>query len=198
MEPEELLQQEEALGNNDPMVSEEGAAEMGEEGVDISRFFEGPIPGENYTSDTRNYAWHRPPEYTDLNKAIEAAAKRLTSEEGSMGLLTLIENGMPVAGLAQAFLMSGVGAGKWTLDYALLMAGPVTHIMCLLANADGIEYDLGIDEKIYPTKALFEAYKEVDKKDAKEAGEKVAEGLEKTRSGFVDMVGTKTPKGEDY
>ena len=27
----------------------------------------GPIPGENFTSDERNYPWHRPPEYTDTD-----------------------------------------------------------------------------------------------------------------------------------
>ncbi len=45
--------------------------------------FEGPIPGENYTSDTKNYPWHRPPEFDDLDKAIDYIGKRLTKEENA-------------------------------------------------------------------------------------------------------------------
>ena len=30
----------------------------------------GPIPGENFTSDERNYPWHRPPEYTDMDLSL--------------------------------------------------------------------------------------------------------------------------------
>ena len=36
--------------------------------------FDGPIPGENFTSETKNYPWHRPPEITDYDEALEFAA----------------------------------------------------------------------------------------------------------------------------
>ena len=31
------------------------------------KMFDAPIAGENFTSDTRNYPWHRPPEITDYD-----------------------------------------------------------------------------------------------------------------------------------
>ena len=58
--------------------------------------FDGPIPGENYTSDTKNYPWHRPPEYDDLDKAIEYIGKRLTNQEYAVGVLTMLEAGIPI------------------------------------------------------------------------------------------------------
>lgn len=120
----------------------------------------GPIPGENYTSDTRNYPWHRPPEFTDLDKAIDMIAKRLLSEEGH-GVVVMLKAGMDIASITEMFLMSGIGAGKWTVDFALLLAGPVSHIMCLMADAYDIEYDLGIEDKRPKQTAAF--LKEIQK-----------------------------------
>lgn len=114
----------------------------------------GPIPGENYTSDTRNYPWHRPPEFTDIDKAIDMIAKRMFSEEGR-GAVVMLKAGIDVASITEMFLMSGVGAGKWTVDFALLLAGPVSHILCLMAEAYDIEYDLGIEDKTPKQTAAF-------------------------------------------
>ena len=33
--------------------------------------FKRPIAGAHYTSDTRNYPWHRPPDITDYDGAVE-------------------------------------------------------------------------------------------------------------------------------
>lgn len=108
---------------------------------------DGPIPGENYTSNTKNYPWHRPPEITDLDKAIETSFKKLTEEDNAVGLLTMLENGVTVAQAASMFVMSGVGSGKWTPDFAVLLVGPVAHVMYLMAKSYGIECDLGISKK---------------------------------------------------
>lgn len=105
----------------------------------------GPIPGENYTSDTKNYPWHRPPEVTSLDQGIELAGKQLMSEDSGQGLITMLSVGLDVATLTDIFVTSGIGAGKWTPDFAILLAGPVSHIIQLLAKANGIDPDLGID-----------------------------------------------------
>ena len=33
--------------------------------------FDAPIPGENYTAETKNYPWHRPPDIVDYDEAID-------------------------------------------------------------------------------------------------------------------------------
>mgnify|MGYP003403608442 CR=1 FL=1 len=125
----------------------------------------GPIPGENYTSDQRNYPWHRPPEFTDMDSALKMISKRLFHKETSRGLLTMMEMGVPITALTSAFVLSGIGGGKWTPDYALLLAGPVSHMMVLLAKSEEIDYNLGIEEKIPPPSSAF--FKEVEKDNAK-------------------------------
>ncbi len=125
----------------------------------------GPIPGENFTSDPRNYPWHRPPDFTDLDEALKAASKKIFGKETSRGLLTMMEMGVPITVLTSAFVLSGIGGGKWTPDYALLLAGPVSHMMVLLAKSEEIDYKLGIEEKIVPPSSAF--FKEVEKDNAK-------------------------------
>lgn len=119
--------------------------------------FDAPIPGENYTSDTKNYPWHRPPEFTDLDDAIEMTFKKLLSKKGSFGLLTMMKGGMDVATLTDIYVTSGIGSGKWTPDFALLLAGPVAHIIYLMGKSYGIKVDLGIkDDFEGPSLAFFE------------------------------------------
>lgn len=120
----------------------------------------GPIPGENYTSDTKNYPWHRPPEITDLDQAIDVISAKLMDEEASAGIVTMLQTGATIAEITDMFLTSGIGAGKWTPDFALLLAGPTSHILYLMAKGYGIKCELGIDApKNTMTKSFFEGMK---------------------------------------
>ena len=155
----------------------------------------GPIPGANYTSDTKNYPWHRPPEITDLDKAIEAISGQFKDVKAITGLLTMVEMGTDISTLTSILLMTGIGAGKWTPDFALLLAGPTAHYITLLCEGYGVDYDLGIDEKNdAPTKAYFEAVK-IDKERAmmaakginmEEIEERAAEQTPPSRGAYRD------------
>lgn len=134
----------------------------------------GPIPGENFTSDTKNYPWHRPPEHTDMDKAIEATMKQLSTRETTYSLLTVAQAGVPITTIADIFLTNGIGAGKWTPDMALLLAGPVSHIMKIMAEDAGIEYQMGLDDDPLPTINFLKAKSEIDPKKAVNVAENVA------------------------
>lgn len=160
----------------------------------------GPIPGENFTSDPRNYPWHRPPDFTDLDEALKAASKKIFGKETSRGLLTMMEMGVPITVLTSAFVLSGIGGGKWTPDYALLLAGPVSHMMVLLAKSEEIDYKLGIEETVTPPGAAY--FKEIQKENAKvrtidsimpEVKEKVSE----MDGGFLAMAKSLASEIED-
>lgn len=137
-----------------------------------NRVNNGPIPGENYTSDTKNYPWHRPPKYTDLDDAIEFAYKKLMSNPE--GLLTLMELGMPIVVLTELFLLNQMGQGMWTPDYMILMAGPVAHIMYLMGKGYGIEPNMDIfKKKNYTTGTFFKKVKKLNEEKVKSLGGKV-------------------------
>lgn len=143
---------------------------------DTSVLLDGPIPGANYTSNPKNYPWHRPPEITNLDDAIEASVERLTEKEAVFGLLSLISNGMTVAAATDVFVTSGIGAGKWTPDFAILLAGPVARIIKMLCDGYGVEYRMGIEEneKALPTPVGLAKVKEIEAKKAEKIGEEVA------------------------
>jgi hypothetical protein len=106
----------------------------------------GPIPGENYTSDTKNYPWHRPPEFTDIDKALDMLAKKITNFKTANNILSSIEVGIPLYQITSMIIMAGIGEGKWTVDVGLLLAGPLTKMLETMAIAFDVEYDLGLDE----------------------------------------------------
>lgn len=159
--------------------------------------FEGPIPGENYTSDTKNYPWHRPPEITDLDQAIELIAKRVFSEPLCFNIITMLELGAPVISVSGMMLMQGISAGKWTVDYAILLSGPTCHIIQILAESYGIKYNMGLEFKHkYQTKDFFkmandfQAAKSMGDQIRKEMGiteEPTMEESESPQSGFMNM-----------
>ena len=131
---------------------------------------DGPIPGENYTSDTKNYPWHRPPQFTSMNEAFEYIVEQIGEEDVSTSIMTMLEIGVPVSRLVDMLLTAGIGGGKFTVDYAILMAGPLSHVICLMARRMEIEVDLGVNKKRKaPTKAFFDALERSQNSD--EAGQ---------------------------
>jgi hypothetical protein len=109
---------------------------------------DGPIPGENYTSDTKNYPWHRPPEITDYDEAIEYMITHLTDPEVGYTYMPLFEAGYTVATAADIFVTEGIAEGKWTPDYALLLAGPTARMLQILARSMGMEPEMGVDKPL--------------------------------------------------
>jgi len=106
-----------------------------------------PIPGENYTSDTRNYPWHRPPDITDLDEAMRFIVRDLTETDSDLRYMAMIEVGVTVASVTDMIVTINVGRGKFTPDFALLLAGPVARLLTVMAKQYDIEYDLGIDDE---------------------------------------------------
>ena len=106
-----------------------------------------PIPGANYTSDTRNWPWHRPPDITDIDEALEHVMETLTETDAGMRYMSLVEAEVPLVSIADIIVTLGIGRGKWTPDFAILVAGPVTRMLEIMAKAYNIDYDLGIDDE---------------------------------------------------
>jgi len=124
----------------------------------------GPIPGENFTSDTKNYPWHQPPEYRNLAEALDKMAVKLTDPKMANKLVALAEMGFPLVQISQLIVTEGIGQGKWTVDMGLLLAGPFTKIIEIMCDSYGVEYNLGIEEKDdFRTGAFFKGLNDLDK-----------------------------------
>lgn len=113
----------------------------------IDALLDGPIPGENYTSDTKNYPWHRPPDIVDIDDAIQWSMENLTEEDAGFAMLSLIEAGTDIVTAADIFVTIGIAKGKWTPDFAILLAGPVARILEIMAKAYEVDYKLGLEKR---------------------------------------------------
>ncbi len=148
----------------------------------------GPIPGENYTSDTKNYPWHRPPSITDMDSAVEAVIKQLTKKDTATALLTMLQSGVTVVQAADIFTTTGIGKGLFTPDFALLLAGPTTHMMKLMADGYGIKYDMGLDNVPKATINYVKAKAEIDPNKAVTAASNITKELDALKKSADDFV----------
>lgn len=121
----------------------------------IDPTFDGPIPGENFTSDTKNYPWHRPPDFSEVDPAIEYAIDVLSDEDVGLNYMAMIDAGMTIATATDIFVTLGMARGKWTPDMALLIAGPISRVFEIFAKTHEIKYELGLTSKSKPLTAAF-------------------------------------------
>lgn len=129
----------------------------------------GPIPGANFTSDTRNWPWHRPPDITNLDEGLEYIMKRLTETADGKRYMSLIESGVKITTITDIVVTLGVGRGKFTPDFAILLAGPVARMLEIMAKSYGVDYNLGIDKPDFYHTAV--TYKKVQDMNAPEVEE---------------------------
>lgn len=114
---------------------------------------DGPIPGENFMADTRNYPWHRPPEYSHPDEFLAYTYKTFKRPHTMGGLETLLSSGVTVTTMTDMFLSRSIMDGLITVDFAIMLAGPVAKAIELMAVQLGVDYSMGFEDTVeIPTK----------------------------------------------
>lgn len=109
-----------------------------------------PIPGENYTSDTRSYPWHRPPDLIDYDEIVDYAITKISSEDNLHKVYALLGAGMDMATLVSIMQLQNISQGKYSVDMALLTAGPIARMLQILVEKNGTSVDMGIENDNEP------------------------------------------------
>jgi len=144
------------------------------------KMFDAPIPGENFTSDTRNYPWHRPPEITDYDDGVDYLIEKLSEQDQAELTYSMLEIGLPITTVVSSLLMQGISKGKFPIDLAILMSGPLARYIEIVAKKNDIKHEMGIEEKnrqpITPTSlkmalGIFEDDDEVEEVEIEESPE---------------------------
>lgn len=112
----------------------------------MASMFEAPIPGSNYASDTKNYPWHRPPDITEYDEAIDYMIRKLDDPDEHELVFSLLEIDTQLTTVVSTLLMQGISKGKFPIDLAILMAGPLARYISILADSQDIKYDVGIED----------------------------------------------------
>lgn len=104
-------------------------------------FFDAPIPGESLTSDPNTpKPWERPPEFTEVNPAMQELFMLLTAGGTYEDILDGLRNKVPIDMIGQTVLFRGYMLGKWNVDLMLLLMEPLAYLLIALAEQNGI-YD---------------------------------------------------------
>jgi hypothetical protein len=113
----------------------------------VEKSFDGAIPGENYTSDTRNYPWHRPPDLTDLDEIVEDVIITISERTVLPTVMSQLALGATVSGITDYLIMSKISEGKFAIDMGLLAAGPVARFIQIMADDFDVDYEMGLEEE---------------------------------------------------
>ena len=109
----------------------------------MMRMFSAPVAGANYTSDTRNYPWHRPPDITDYDEAVGYLINKLKDPDQHELVFSLIDLDFTITTIVSTILMQGIARGKFPIDLAVLIAGPLARYISIIADGEGINMTWG-------------------------------------------------------
>tara|TARA_R110000744_G_C19142241_1_gene538409 strand:+ start:4 stop:618 length:615 start_codon:yes stop_codon:yes gene_type:complete len=116
------------------------------------------IPGQSLTDEPKNFAWERPPEITNPDKAIAYHIDYLSNPEVVESTLFILASGLPVKNFVDAILTNAVGNGIHSIDISMIIKPVLEEAVVLTA----IEADIKFLE-------------EFDNSKAKEASQKTRE-----------------------
>jgi len=106
-----------------------------------------PTPGANYTSDTKNYAWHRPPDIVDYDEGVDYMLGRIKEPVQQELIFSLLEIDAHVTTVVATLLLQAISRGKMAIDLAILIAGPIARYISIIATDSGIKHEMGVDDK---------------------------------------------------
>lgn len=108
---------------------------------------EAPIPGGNFTSDTKNYAWHRPPDIVDYDEAVSYMIDKIDEPEQIELVYAMLGIDAHITTVVTTILLQAVSKGKMGIDLAILVAGPLARYIEIAAKDVGIKYEIGVEDK---------------------------------------------------
>lgn len=116
----------------------------------LKELIDGPISGEAWQNAPRTMPWDRPPQYANLDEALDYTFRRLRNPIVSKKFLNLMEAGLPIDMLVAMFLKYGFMQGKYGAPIMAQMVPPLTVIMWRMAETAGVQPKLSTDKDIAP------------------------------------------------
>jgi len=111
------------------------------------RTFDAPIPGQSLTDTPKNAPYERPPEIVDPIEAIDTHIAKLNEDGAMEDVLYFLEMGVDLKTMVQGILRSAVVSGIHSIDVSLIIAPVVHEYIKGFADATGLEYNEGFEDK---------------------------------------------------
>jgi len=120
------------------------------EGLEFLGQMQRPIPGQSLTNSPDSpYPWEQPPEFTEIQPAIESLYISLTEDDAYEAIVDLIDADNTIADAAQVVLYAGFEKGLWNPDLMTLLIEPTMYlIMGLVERAGRLEYKIDREPEV--------------------------------------------------
>ena len=91
--------------------------------------FDAAIPGQSLTNEPGNAAWEHPPQFTDVDSAMNFIMEQLSNQMMNQQILLMLKNNIPVVAIARLIVFGGFVEGKWTVDLGVLLSPLVLQVI---------------------------------------------------------------------
>lgn len=155
-----------------------------QEGLEFLGQMQRPIPGQSLTNSPDSpYPWEQPPEFTEIQPAIESLYVSLTEDDAYEAIVDLIDADNTIADAAQVVLYAGFQEGLWNPDLMTLLIEPTMYlIMGLVERAGRLEYKIDREPEVEDEEDKLEKVTAMEKllsKAAVQAEEDKVSGVQK-------------------
>lgn len=108
--------------------------------------FDAPIPGQSLTQHPGSSPMEYPPQFTDLDTALEYVWDRLHKPNALINLVGYLKAKTPVEILARTIIYQGLLKNNWNVDMSLLMLQGVIWQIEAIAKLKGIKTKTFVDD----------------------------------------------------
>ena len=106
-----------------------------------------PIAGQGLTHELGNRPWQNPPQYSNVEEALQFHIPRIVNPDRQEELMNVIETGVPLTIIAETLQSGAVMQGKHSVDVGILIIPVLMETLAYLAEEQGVKYVMGTELK---------------------------------------------------
>jgi len=101
--------------------------------------FKASVPGQSLTQEVGGAPFEHPPQFTDVNDALEYLFDKFSNKRQTTRLVLMLRKRVPVEFIARTILYNGFIKNKWTPDVALLMGRILMAMIISIGTVAGVK-----------------------------------------------------------
>ena len=105
----------------------------------VGDVFAAPTPGISWTAPPKSRPWLNPPSQVDVSSVAKSYIMSLGDAEAANDILDALETGVPVATIAETFMLGNVSKGRHTLDAGILVMPVIMEVLKSIADINDIK-----------------------------------------------------------
>jgi len=109
---------------------------------------DGPVAGMGLTHELGGRPWQKPSQYNTVEEALQYYVPRFSNPKVTEDLFDVMELGIPLTVIADTMQSGATMEGVHNVDVGLLVIPVLIEMMAYIADEAGVEYDLGLEQRI--------------------------------------------------